>query len=121
MHNDGFLPPLGVPIAVNKARRDVEVVANPEFNGIAARRPIVETNATCQEEPIEVPRAVMMPGRDDASGDSRTTDHDTAVLERAFPNNPLRGRAAMHRVGLHDLACGHTSGVGTGGRTADSA
>ena len=120
MHNDGFLPPIGVHIAVNKARRDVEVVANPQFNGIAARRPIVETNPTCQEEPIEVPPAVMMPGRDDASGDSRTTDHDTVVLECALPNDPFRGIAAMQLAAPHDLDRGHDPGDDVGWMNVES-
>src|SRR5438046_5536181 len=116
MHNDGFLPPIGVHIAVNKARRDVEVVANPQFNGIAARRPIVETNPTCQEEPIEVPRAVMMPGRDDASGDSRTTDHYTVVLGRALPNDPLRRIATMQLAAPYGRDRGPAPGRGCGRR-----
>jgi len=61
VHNDRLLPPIGVHISVHEARPDVEEVANRQFDELATRRSVVEPDSPRHEEPVEMPRAVMVP------------------------------------------------------------
>jgi hypothetical protein len=80
-----------IHVAVNEAGGDAEVIARIQLDRFLPLRPEFQPHVPRDQEPVEAPLSVVVPGRDDAAPDRRPRDQDAVAFERLLPENPRRG------------------------------
>lgn len=79
-----------VHVAMHQATRDMEEVSWIEFHCQPSLRAVLQTESAEDQEAIEVPLPVVMPGRRRSSRDPGSGDLESWALERRVADNSLR-------------------------------
>src|SRR5437870_7507012 len=87
VHYDGDLARTRVHVAVDEAGRDMEEVSRRELDGFLSVSAVVEPEPSGDEEPVQVPRPMMMPPRHRSDSNLRARHDHALVLERSVPTD----------------------------------
>src|SRR5256885_3693343 len=101
--HDGDLARTRVHVAVDEAGRDVEEVSGRELDRFLSVSAMVEPEPPGHEEPVQVPRPMMMPRRDRPDRNLRPRHDNVLVLEGSVPTDPLGDRTRRQMVPADDL------------------
>jgi len=78
-----------VHVAMHQATRDMEEVSWIEFRCQPSLRAVLQSESAEDQEAVEVPLPVVMPGRRRSSRDPGSGDRESSPLERRVANNSL--------------------------------